>query len=58
MSEDEYLVSEILFNPNTPLKLSQIIEKLTELKDIVENHDPERMSAYLAESRSNILRQN
>lgn len=57
MSEDEYLVSEILFNPNTPRKLSQIIDKLTELKDIVECHDSERMSEYLAAARKNIDQQ-
>lgn len=57
MSEDEYLVSEILFNPNTPRKLSQIIDKLTELKDIVECRDSQRMSKYLEEARDNIARQ-
>lgn len=58
MSEDEYLVSEILFNPHTTAKLSQIIEKLAELKEIVENHDSESMGRYLSEARKNILRQN
>lgn len=57
MSEDEYLVSEILFNPNTPRKLAGIIEKLSELKDIVECHDSKRMGVFLAQARENISRQ-
>lgn len=31
MSEDDYLLSEILFNPNTPAQLSKIQEKLSQL---------------------------
>ena len=37
MSEDDYLLSEILFNPNTPHQLEQIQEKLSQLQEIVKN---------------------
>lgn len=57
MNEDEYLVSEILFNPNTPAKLEQIIERLTDLKEIVEHRDQLAMFAYLSQARDNIRRQ-
>lgn len=54
MSEDDYLVSEILFNPNTPRQLTKIQEKLAELQTIVEHRDSEAMKAYLAEVRKNV----
>lgn len=57
MNEDEYLVSEILFNPNTPAKLDQIISRLTDLKEIVEHRDQLAMYSYLATARDNIRRQ-
>ncbi|MCM1163616.1 MAG: prephenate dehydrogenase/arogenate dehydrogenase family protein [Muribaculaceae bacterium] len=54
MSEDDYLVSEILFNPNTPGQLGRIVESLNELRTIVRNRDSAAMSAYLARVRENI----
>lgn len=54
MSEDDYLVSEILFNPNTPAKLDGIISRLSELKHIVEERDSDAMAAFLAAARKNI----
>ncbi|MDE6651649.1 MAG: prephenate dehydrogenase/arogenate dehydrogenase family protein [Paramuribaculum sp.] len=54
MSEDDFLLSEILFNPNTPDQLEQITAKLTLLKDIVEKHDSEAMKLYLERVRENI----
>ena len=39
MSEDEYLVSEILFNPHTPSQLEGIVGKLSELLEIVKRRD-------------------
>lgn len=54
MSEDEYLVSEILFNPHTPSQLEGIVGKLTELLDIVKRRDSEAMSEYLAQAREHI----
>ncbi len=54
MSEDDYLVSEILFNPNTPGQLAKIQEKMSELQSIVERRDSEAMKAYLSSVRENI----
>lgn len=54
MSEDDYLVSEILFNPNTPAQLEKIQSKLSELQEIVKVRDSERMKAYLKEVRENL----
>lgn len=54
MSEDDFLLGEILFNPNTPAQLAQIRAKLVELEDIVANRDAERMKAYLNDVRDKI----
>ncbi|MDE5928064.1 MAG: prephenate dehydrogenase/arogenate dehydrogenase family protein [Duncaniella sp.] len=54
MSEDEYLVSEILFNPHTPSQLEGIVSKLNELLEIVKRRDSQAMSAYLAQAREHI----
>lgn len=54
MSEDDYLLSEILFNPNTPAQLDNILARLAELQEIVAAGDSERMKAYLARVRKNL----
>lgn len=54
MSEDDYLLSEILFNPNTPRQLELIRERLTELQDIVERRDYAAMASFLDKVRSNL----
>ena len=54
MSEDDYLLSEILFNPNTSAQLQQISDKLAELKEIVNARDSGRMKAYLDRVRENL----
>ena len=54
MSEDDYLLSEILFNPDTPYQLGRILEKLTELKAIVEERDSAKMKTFLDEVRENL----
>lgn len=54
MSEDDFLLSEILFNPHTPEQLERITEQLEELRDIVQNRDGERMKAYLERVRENL----
>ncbi len=54
MSEDDYLLSEILFNPNTSGQLTKIQQKLAELQEIVDNHDSEAMQAYLDRVRKNL----
>lgn len=54
MNEDDYLLSEILFNPNTPGQLELIRERLAELQTIVENHDTSAMKQYLDRVRDNL----
>lgn len=54
MSEDDYLLSEILFNPNTSEQLEKIKEKLSELQAIVESHDADAMQVYLDRVRENL----
>ena len=54
MSEDDYLLSEILFNPNTPSQLERITEQLDLLRDIVSRKDSEAMTTYLNKVRENL----
>lgn len=54
MSEDDYLLSEILFNPHTPKQLQDISDKLEELKDIVSKRDGVGMKKFLDKVRDNI----
>lgn len=54
LSEDDYLLSEILFNPYSPQQIDNIRAELKNLLDIIENKDTERMQAYLQKVRKNI----
>lgn len=54
MSEDDYLLSEILFNPNTPRQLELISEKLEQLRKIVESRDSVKMQKFLDTVRENL----
>ena len=54
MSEDDFLLSEILFNPNTPAQLAKIQSQLSRLNEIIVNHDSETMTEFLEEVRNNI----
>lgn len=54
LGEDDYLLCEIMFNPHTPKQLSLIRTQLSELQDIVENHDFDAMKAFLTRLRRNI----
>ena len=54
MGEDDYLLSEILFNPHTSEQLQNISDKLAELKDIVDSHDNDRMKKFLDGARANL----
>ena len=47
MSEDDFLLQEILFNPRTPAHVEGIRTELNELLDIINKKDAERMRAYL-----------
>lgn len=54
MGEDDYLLSEILFNPNTPEQLERIQQQLSRLRQIVSDRDSAAMHRYLAEVRDNL----
>ena len=54
LSEDDYLLSEILFNPHTAEQIEAIKTQMTELQDIVEQKDLVRMQQFLTKVRTNI----
>ncbi len=54
MSENDYLLSEILFNPYTLPQVEQIREKLTFLIDVIKERDSEALHGFFAELRKNI----
>lgn len=54
MGEDDFLLSEILFNPYTSKQLQNISDKLNELKDIVDTKDTIRMKRFLDTARENL----
>lgn len=54
MSEDDYLLSEILFNPNTPAQLAKIQEKLSQLQQIVATRDSTAMARFLSDTRERL----
>ncbi|MDD4922585.1 MAG: prephenate dehydrogenase/arogenate dehydrogenase family protein [Bacteroidales bacterium] len=54
MSEDDYLLQEILFNPFATEQIENIMGKLKELHDIIKEKDAEKMQAFLKTVRKNI----
>lgn len=54
LSEDDYLLTEILFNPNTGGQLQGIIDKLNYLKEVVAAKDSSAMKNFLDEVRENV----
>ncbi|MDE6072985.1 MAG: prephenate dehydrogenase/arogenate dehydrogenase family protein, partial [Muribaculaceae bacterium] len=54
MSEDDYLLSEILFNPHTSGQLDNIMDKLSELKSIIDSRDSAEMKRFLDRVRDNL----
>lgn len=54
LSEDDYLLTEILFNPRTPKQIERIQEELDTLQDIIRNKDADGIRAFLAKIRKNI----
>lgn len=54
MSEDDFLLSEIMFNPNTPSQLERIQEKLSQLQEIVSRRDSDAMVKFLSTVRDNL----
>lgn len=56
LSEDDFLLQEILFNPHSAGQVERILEELTDLHDIIKEKDHDRMKAYLTKIRENIRR--
>lgn len=54
MSEDDYLVTEILFNPHTSGQIDLIRKNLLELKDIIDHRDSAGMKKFLDRVRENL----
>jgi prephenate dehydrogenase len=54
LSEDDFLLSEILFNPHTPEQVKNIRDELKKLLEIIENRDSENMLHFLSKVRKNI----
>ncbi len=54
LSEDDYLLTEILFNPRTPKQIERIQDELSKLQTIIENKDTIGMKEYLSQIRKNI----
>jgi prephenate dehydrogenase len=54
LSEDDYLLTEILFNPRMLRQIDRIQEKLALLKSIIDKKDIAGMKEYLKDVRKKI----
>ncbi|MBO4370342.1 MAG: prephenate dehydrogenase [Paludibacteraceae bacterium] len=54
LSEDDYLITEVLFNPFTSAQVAKIREQLKSLIEIIDNKDTEALKTYLGKLRKNI----
>ena len=54
LSEDDYLLQEVLFNPYTSSQVELIRNEMAELREIIDKKDAERMKAYLTKIRNNV----
>jgi len=54
LGEDDYLLSEILFNPYTQSQVENIRAELKHLLEIIEQKDTDRMQQFLRKVRCNI----
>jgi len=54
LSEDDYLLAEILFNPRTPGQLEEIRKELANLLEIIKLRDSQAMAEFLRKVRGNI----
>ncbi len=57
LSEDDYLLQEILFNPYTHDQVAQIRTELKVLLEIIDRKDAAGMKGYLAKIRNNVSSQ-
>ncbi|MCF0202582.1 MAG: prephenate dehydrogenase [Bacteroidaceae bacterium] len=56
LSEDDFLLQEILFNPHSAGQVERILAEMTDLLDIIKEKDAGRMKGYLEKIRGNIRR--
>ena len=54
LSEDDYLLTEILFNPHTPKQVEHIRKELAHLLEIIKSKDSGAMTEFLQKVRKNI----
>ena len=54
LSEDDYLLTEILFNPKTPAQIDNIVATLTRLSKIIDKKDSGEMKRFLDAVRKNL----
>ncbi len=54
LSEDDFLLQEILFNPYTSGQVANIRKELKDLLEIIDNKDADGMKAYLTKIRNNV----
>lgn len=54
MSEDDYLLTEILFNPHTTEQIDKIQEQLSSLRAMIAAKDSDAMKRYLDRVRGNL----
>ncbi|MDR1004655.1 MAG: prephenate dehydrogenase/arogenate dehydrogenase family protein [Prevotellaceae bacterium] len=54
LSEDDYLLQEILFNPRTPSQVENIRRELKQLLEIISDKDADGMKRYLTKIREKI----
>ena len=54
LSEDDYLLTEILFNPRTPKQIERIQEQLSALQEMIAAKDTEKMKDFLQNVREKI----
>ena len=55
LSEDDFLISEILFNPHTLKQIESINSQLSYLTHIIKARDSEEMEKLLKRLRGNII---
>ena len=54
MSEDDFLLQEILFNPRTPAQVENIRVELKRLLEIITDRDADAMKQYLKKMREKV----
>jgi len=54
LSEDDYLLQEILFNPRTSGQVERIRTELKTIQGIIEQKDADGLKTYLKKIRNNI----